>query len=64
MWSPPDANRLLVLVTSLLHKGITHFAVAHSLLSFVARLTRDSECAASFMQVRVGLVSLISRRVR
>lgn len=52
MWTTSDASRLLIIVVSLLHKSLIHHTAAHTILAFVARLTREPSCAANFIQVR------------
>ncbi|KHJ99297.1 hypothetical protein OESDEN_00722 [Oesophagostomum dentatum] len=50
VWTTAETSRLLVMVVSLLHKSLIHHTAAHTILAFVARLTRDSNCAVNFIQ--------------
>ncbi|VDM67573.1 unnamed protein product [Strongylus vulgaris] len=61
VWTTAETSRLLVMVVSLLHKSLIHHTAAHTILAFVARLTRDSNCAVNFIQ-QGGIPALLGLR--
>lgn len=61
VWTTSDASRLLIIVVSLLHKSLIHHTAAHTILAFVARLTREPSCAANFIQ-QGGIAAVLQLR--
>ncbi|XGW27129.1 hypothetical protein V3C99_007605 [Haemonchus contortus] len=61
VWTTAETSRLLIIVVSLLHKSLIHHTAAHTILAFVARLTRDSNCAANFIQ-QGGIAAVLQLR--
>ncbi|KAJ1356705.1 hypothetical protein KIN20_014444 [Parelaphostrongylus tenuis] len=61
VWSTAEMSRLLVIVVCLLHKSLIHHTAAHTILAFVARLTREPSCAANFIQ-QGGVAALLQLR--
>ncbi|KAE9417746.1 hypothetical protein Angca_008412, partial [Angiostrongylus cantonensis] len=61
VWSTAEMSRLLVIVVCLLHKSLIHHTAAHTILAFIARLTREPSCAANFIQ-QGGVAALLQLR--
>ncbi|KAK6057582.1 sodium pump decarboxylase, gamma subunit [Cooperia oncophora] len=61
VWTTAETSRLLVIVVSLLHKSLIHHTAAHTILAFVARLTRDANCAVNFIQ-QGGIAAVLQLR--
>ncbi|KAK6751843.1 hypothetical protein RB195_003334 [Necator americanus] len=61
VWTTAETSRLLVIVVSLLHKSLIHHTAAHTILAFVARLTRDPSCAVNFIQ-QGGITAVLQLR--
>ncbi|RCN38154.1 UBA/TS-N domain protein, partial [Ancylostoma caninum] len=61
VWTTAETSRLLVIVVSLLHKSLIHHTAAHTILAFVARLTRDHSCAVNFIQ-QGGIAAVLQLR--
>ncbi|WKY07279.1 hypothetical protein Q1695_007038 [Nippostrongylus brasiliensis] len=61
VWTTAETSRLLVIVVSLLHKSLIHHTAAHTILAFVARLTREPTCAMNFIQ-QGGIAAVLHLR--
>ena len=51
MWTTEQQTRLILNLTRILKKGLVYHRAAYSILAFLARLTRDRECAELFLKV-------------
>lgn len=51
MWTELEKTGLMKVLTRILRKGVLFTRASWSLLSFLARLTKDKECADIFIKV-------------
>ncbi|PAV89438.1 hypothetical protein WR25_24388 [Diploscapter pachys] len=58
IWNRDMSSKLIILIVRILHKNHIHHTAAHSLLSFIARLTKHSEHASDFLQ-QGGIAAII-----